>query len=447
MDRDLSVWLKKWKNEENRKPLIIRGARQVGKTWIVNDFGKTYFETHVEINFEYQPDLKSCFQTLSPFQIIEQIELVLNIDITPGKTLLFLDEIQVCPEAIKALRYFYEKIPELHVIAAGSLLEFTMETHEIPMPVGRIQNFHLFPLSFGEFLDAAGETKLRKWLRALSTDQTISQAIHEKSVRLLKDYIYLGGMPEAVSNWLNTGKLSKTDETHQSLLQNYKHDFGKYGNRINFGLLETVFTKSPGTVGSKFKYAAIDRNVNSRDIKKALNLLCKAHILHRVITSSGAGLPLIAHTNEKFFKILFLDVGLLQNAMGISSETYMAENILAVYKGMVTEQFIGQQLLALREHYKEPELYYWQREAKGSSAEIDYLWQNKGSVLPVEVKSGKTGTLKSMRLFLKEKKAPFGIRFSLHPLSYTDSVLSIPLYAVEALPGLIDEIDRKAIVN
>jgi predicted AAA+ superfamily ATPase len=248
-----------------------------------------------------------------------------------------------------------------------------------------------------------------------------------------------GGMPEAVANWLETERFSKTDELHQSLLQNYKHDFGKYGSRINVRLLEKCFNRAPGLVGGKFKYSHIDRQINSRDVKKSLGLLIKAHVIHKIISTSGAGLPLGAHCNEKFFKILFLDVGLLQNAMGISKETYLSDNLLAVYKGLVAEQFVGQQLQSLKKPYEEPLLYYWQREARGSTAEVDYLWQSGERILPVEVKAGKTGTLKSLRLFLMEKEAPFGIRFSLHPLSFSNCVLSIPLYCIEAMPGLVDQ--------
>ncbi len=200
-------------------------------------------------------------------------------------------------------------------------------------------------------------------------------------------------------------------------------------------------------VGSKFKYSHIDRHINSRDIRKALELLVKAHIIHKINAVSGSGLPLGAYCNDKFFKILFLDVGLLQNFMGINRETYLSENLLAVCKGIVAEQFIGQQLLALKKHFEEPFLYYWQREARGSTAEVDYLWQRDEHILPVEVKAGKTGALKSLRLFLSEKKTLFGIRFSLHPLSFTDSVLSIPLYAVEAVPGLTDHIISQSFSN
>ena len=438
MERDIYGWLNNWKKEKTRKPLLIRGARQVGKTWIVNQFGRTEFEKYVEINFEYTPAMKSCFSTLDPLEILQQIELSTNVDIIPEKTLLFLDEIQDCPEALKALRYFYEKLPNLHVIAAGSLLEFIMDAEGISFPVGRIQNIHLFPLSFGEFLDACSEHKLRNWLHDLSITDNIPESIHEKCSSLLRNYLYLGGMPEAIAQWLDQKILSKTDEIHLQLLQNYKHDFGKYGRRVNYKLLEKVFTKAPSTVGGKFKYAHIDRGVNARDIRSSLELLINAHLFHKVCSSSGSGLPLAAHTNDKFFKIIFLDVGLLQSAMGISRETYLSKNLLAVYKGLVGEQFIGQQLISLGKYFEEPGLYYWQRESKGSSAEVDYIWQKGEQILPIEVKSGKTGTLKSLRIFLSQKKTPFGIRFSMHPLSFNDSVLSIPLYAIEAMPGLIE---------
>lgn len=440
MERDLYNHLKTWKNEKRRKPLVIRGARQVGKTWLVEHFGNRDFERFVGINFEFKPGFKSCFSSLDPNEIIQRIELTANVDIHAGSTLLFLDEIQECPQALKSLRYFYEKMPDLHVIAAGSLLEFIMDSERISIPVGRVRNFYLSPLSFGEFLAACGEHKIRDWLRKLSINDEIPESIHAKCVSLLRNYLYLGGMPEAVARWLETGKLQGAAEIHQALLQNYRHDFGKYGGRAKPDLIENIFTRAPGMVGGKFKYSLIDRHIHSRDVKKALDLLIKAHILHRIKSTSGSGLPMGAHANEKFFKILFLDVGLLQSSMGITDETYLSDNLFAVYKGLVAEQYVGQQLLSMGKHYEEPGLFHWRREARGSSAEVDYLWQRGERILPVEVKSGKTGSLKSLRIFLKEKNAPFGIRFSLHPLSFSDSVLSIPLYAVEALPGLIDQV-------
>ena len=439
MKRKLYTSLVRWKDGPGRKPSIVRGARQVGKTWLVREFGKHNFESFFEINFELKPDFKSCFNDIDPNAIIQKIELTANVALTPGKTLLFLDEIQECPAAIKSLRYFYENYPTLHICAAGSLLEFLGESDTISIPVGRVQNFYLFPLSFAEFLYACNEIKLHDFLVKLTVNETIPEPVHLKCINLLKLYLYTGGMPEAVSNWLQTKKLQKIDEIYQALIQNYRQDFGKYGKKINAEILETVFNKAPGVIGTKLKYTNISRDFQSLEIKKALSLLFKANILYKINTTSGSGLPMLAHTRENKFKLLMLDVGLLQNLMGISKETYLSDNLLGVYKGMIAEQFVGQQLLALQKSFHEPSLFYWQREAKGSEAEVDYLYQYGEKILPLEVKAGSTGSLKSLRIFLAEKKVPFGIRFSMNPLSFSDSVLSVPLYAVDSLPGLVEE--------
>ncbi len=443
MLRDLFNTLKVWKNDTNRKPLIIRGARQVGKSWLVEHFGRSEFERLLVINFELQPNYCSCFTSLDPQEIVANIELNANVVITQGSTLLFLDEIQACPQAIRSLRYFYEKMPALHVIAAGSLIEFSLKAEDISLPVGRVSNYYLYPLTFGEFLSACGEDKLRIHLQNLSVSTPDSGAVHEKCCNLLRTYFYLGGMPEAVASWLIDRSFHKNDEILQNLLQNYRHDFGKYGKRINVPLLEKVYTRAPAQVGARFKYITIDEHAAARDIRSALDLLTKARIIHKIHAVLGCSLPLGANMKERVYKILFLDVGLLQNAMGIGKETRLSDNLLSVYKGAVAEQFVGQQLMALHEPYREPQLFFWQRDARGSEAEVDYLWQRGERILLVEVKAGTTGSLRSMRLFIKEYGVPLGIRFSMQPLSFIDSVLSIPLYAVEALPNLIDQILKR----
>jgi hypothetical protein len=443
MKRDLLESLTAWKSEPNRKPLILRGARQVGKTWLVEHFGKNEFKTLFSINFELQPIFKSCFDTLDPDEIITRIQLVANRAISGPDTLLFLDEVQECPSAIKALRYFYEKKSPVCIIAAGSLLEFIQQSDSISMPVGRVLNFHLAPLSFGEFLTAAGEDRIRDFLKNLLPDDSIPEAVTIKCTTLLRTYLYTGGMPAAVAEWVERRDLEKVDVLHRSLLQNYRQDFGKYGRRVNIEMLDKAFTKIPGLVGGPVSYAAIDRGSNTRDIKRAVELLEKGRICLRIRATSGAGLPMEAHADGKKYKLLFLDTGLLQNAMGISSETFMAPDLLAAYRGAVTEQFIGQQLLSLRKPFEDPVLFYWTRNVSGSEAEVDYLHQYGEKILPVEVKSGATGTLRSLRIFLRENGAPFGIRFSMHPLSFTDGVLSIPLFAVEAMPKLVRQVIEK----
>lgn len=440
MKRDIHEALKAWKIDPKRKPLIIRGARQVGKTWLVENFGRTEFKTFFGINFELQPAFKSCFENLDPDKIITSIELTANISLAGDDTLLFLDEVQECPAAIKALRYFFELKPGLCVIAAGSLLEFVEQSDSISIPVGRVLNYHLTPLSFGEFLTSCREDRLREFLANLSIKDSIPESIDGKGTALLRTYLYTGGMPAAVSDWIERKSLFAIDALHSSLLQNYRQDFGKYGRRMNSDMLEKAYAKIPGLVGAPIAYSLIDRNANSREVKRAIALLEKARIVSLIRATSGAGLPLVTYADDKKIKPLFLDVGLLQNAMGISSETFSATDLLAVYRGAVTEQFIGQQLLSLKKPFEDSDLYYWSRNVTGSEAEVDYLYQSGEKIIPIEVKSGATGSLKSLRMFLKEHNASVGVRFSMHPLSYHDKVLSIPLYAVESLPKLVDEV-------
>jgi hypothetical protein len=439
MKRDLFDALRIWKIDPKRKPLIIRGARQVGKTWLVEHFGKTECKTFFGINFELEPNFKSCFETPDPDEILTRIELTANTTLSGDDTLLFLDEVQECPAAIKALRYFFEMKPGLCVIAAGSLLEFMQQSDTISIPVGRVLNYYLAPLSFGEFLSACREDRLREFIRNLSIGDTVPESIGAKCATLLRTYLYTGGMPAAISDWIDRKAFTATDALHRSLLQNYRQDFGKYGRRTNSEMLEKTFLKIPGLVGSALTYTSIDRYSNTRDVKRAIELLEKARILARIRATSGAGLPMYTYADEKKIKILFLDVGLLQNAMGISSETFLASDLLAVYRGAVTEQFIGQQLLSMRKPFEDPDLFYWSRNAPGSEAEVDYLYQYGEKIIPIEVKSGATGTLRSLRIFLKENNTPFGVRFSMHPLSFHDRVLSIPLFAVEALPRLVSQ--------
>ena len=439
MNRDLLISLNGWKTDPRRKPLILRGARQVGKTWLIEHFGRTGYKQFFSINFELQPHFKSCFELPDPLEIIKRIELTANISLAEEDTLLFLDEIQQCPEALTALRYFYEKMQGLSVIAAGSLLEFINRSEDLSVPVGRVLNYYLSPLSFGEFLSACGEDRLRDYLRQVSITSVIPESIATKSASLLRTYLYTGGMPATVADWLGRQSFSGIDALHRSLLQNYRQDFGKYGKKINSEMLETVFVKAPGLVGSTFTYSSIDKLSHSREVRRALELLEKARLIVRIRPVSGTGLPLAAHAGETKSKLLFLDAGLMQNAMGISEETYLAQDLLGVYRGAVTEQFVGQQLCALQKPFEDPELFYWKRKVPGSDAEVDYLYQHGETIIPVEVKSGTTGSLKSLRLFMAENRSPLGVRFAMHPLSFHEGILSIPLYAVEAMPGLINQ--------
>ena len=441
MKRDIEQQLKVWKDQQNRLPLLIRGPRQVGKTYVIEQFGRAFFENTVVVNFELYPQLKQCFGALDPKEIINKLQIMQNINIEHGKTLLFLDEIQECPQAIMSLRYFKEKMPQLHVIGAGSLLEFALREEDFRMPVGRVQFIYLGPFSFGEFLDALHHGQLRAYLKKIKLADPVDQAIHEQLMDLVRQYFILGGMPAVLSEYLTDGDLKVCQNIQAGILETYRSDFGKYAKKVQHKYLQRLFESAPRLVGQGFKYVNVDPGAKSRELKQALELLVLAGIIHPVYASSASGLPLGFQVREQKFKIIFLDVGLAQNVCGLQAEINFNKDLLQINAGSVAEQFVGQELRAYGDAYKRQNLYFWARNKKGSTAEVDFVINVRSRILPVEVKAGKTGTLKSLKLFLKEKNAPYGVRVSCNPLSYYDQILSIPLYMVEQLPGIVEEVE------
>lgn len=439
MRRDIEKILEEWQNQKDRCPLILRGARQVGKTYLIEQFGKRCFENFVTVNFDYQPRLKQVFDSLNPREIISRLELILKIEIIPGRSLLFLDEIQECPPAILSLRYFKEKLPDLHVVGAGSLLEFVLNSPDFRMPVGRVAFLHLYPLSFGEFLESDGNKRLRDYLSDITLTKNIDSVIHKECLQLVKQYSFLGGMPAVIKSYLKSKSFIKSQNILSTILEGYKNDFGKYSKLSNYILLQHLFEKMPGIVGKRFKYTLVSRDIRSREIRPALKMLNQAGLTYLVYSSSGSGLPLGALINERKFKILFLDVGLLQRACGLDEEVFLEDDLIKANAGIIAEQFVGQELICQGNPYDKKNIYFWVRVKKNSEAEVDFLFTTANQIFPVEVKSGKTGTLKSLRSFLNEKKIPFGIRISEHPLSFYDQVLSVPFYLIKRLPVLIKE--------
>lgn len=441
MKRLAFSYLEEWKMEGGRKPLLIRGARQVGKSHLVRTFGEKNFDALVEINFEMDPRFKDLFKTsLDPAVILKNIALITNIPITVGRTLLFFDEIQACPPAITALRYFYEKLPGLHVVAAGSLVEFALGSEEISMPVGRIQSLYLYPLSFAEFLEAKKENFFLDFIQQdANILKPIDDVVHKKGLSLVKEYALAGGMPEALASYLNEPAALKYRRIQQGLLQTFRDDFGKYARLIKHRYLDAVFQSAPGLIAKDYKYAQVERDIPSRTLKDALLLLEKAGILRRIKATSGAGLPLEVYADERKFKLMFLDIGLVQAALGLDVKLALAEEFIAINSGALAEQFVAQELLASSSPYEAKQQYFWTNNKRGSTAEVDFLYQYEKIIFPIEVKSGATGRLKSIRSFLGQYRAPFGIRISAHPLSYTDSVLSIPFYLLPALDKIIEQ--------
>jgi hypothetical protein len=433
MKRTIFFELKKWKEDQRRKPLLIRGARQVGKTFIIRKLGKD-FQDYVEINFELKQEARKVFDhDLDPVRITRDLSLISGRKLVPGRTLLFLDEIQEAPNAIKALRYFYEMLPDLHVAAAGSLLEFELEN--IGMPVGRVESIYLYPLSFMEFLKAKEENLLLETLLNHDVYQKISDVAHRKLLILLGEYMTVGGMPEAVACFIENPDLTRCFKIHRSIIDTYRQDFNKYTKKYQLKYVELLFNSVPGVLGKKFKYSNIPGEYRTRELRPALELLEKAGIIHKITHSSCQGIPLAAAEKVETFKVLSLDIALNQTILGSDPGSWLLdpENNF-INKGALTEALIGQELLAYSAPDRPARLFYWHREARASNAEVDYLVQQGETLLPVEVKSGSNGALKSLHFFLEtHHRSPYGVRFSLANFSSDNGIHNYPLYAVAKL--------------
>ena len=425
MERFITNRLVAWKKNPSRKPLILRGARQVGKTWSIIDFGKKYFKGHIHIiDFEKNPDLNVIFESnLDAERIISEIELFLGLRIQFGKDLLFFDEIQNCPKAIMSLRYFYEQIPQMHIIAAGSLLDFAMK--DISVPVGRIQFIDMHPLSFVEYLKANNKDKMAEIL--LDKPIKTTDSVHTMLLNELKNYFFVGGMPECVKIFSETKRLIDVLEIQKQLIDTYRQDFSKYAPYADKRCINSVLTSVAKSVGNQIIYTKLSDGFTSSTNKKAFDLLCLARLVHPIYVSSPAGLPLGASVSSKRFKALFLDIGLMSNICGINfTEIKSKNNLLSLFKGAMAEQFVGQELLAAGN-----ELNYWSREAKSSTAEVDFLISRDSNIFPIEVKSGVAGRLKSLHLLL-EKFSNVENGYVLSEINYSElpeqKLKFIPLY-------------------
>jgi predicted AAA+ superfamily ATPase len=430
MKRIIDYYLNGWKVSSIRKPLLIRGARQVGKTFSVRELGGT-FDSFVEINFELLPKAATIFEEdLQPSRIIRDLSILTEQRIEPGKTLLFFDEIQRIPKAISSLRYFYETLPELHVISAGSLLEFALE--RIGLPVGRVSTLYMYPLSFIEFIVAQGLAGLAKALIESDHAHSLPPILHNKLLKHLGEFMAIGGMPAAVDTWINTQSITSCAAIHTDLLETYRQDFLHYALKYQQQYVEKLFNELPGMAGRKFKYTAISGAHRKRELAPALDLLIKAGVIHKVLHSPGQGIPLGANADADTFKTIFVDCALAQAVLNLKTGEWILDAQTGfANKGEITESFIGQELLALMPPHGKYQLHYWHREERSSESEVDYLIQQKEVIIPIEVKSGKTGRLRSLHQFLKEHvRSPWGIRFSMENFSEYDRIRSYPLYAV-----------------
>jgi len=418
-----------WKTDPDRKPLLIRGARQVGKSSTIEYFGR-HFEYFIAVNFERNKTLKTLFDgDLDVKEICLKLSIYFKKQIVPNKTLLFFDEIQSCPNAIISLRYFYEEYPELHIIAAGSLLEFALE--ELPtFGVGRIDSLFMYPFSFQEFILACGEELLWNEVCKSSPEKPLFPAFHEKCLDLLKKYLIIGGMPAAVSVFLKNNDILRVQKVLDRLILSFQNDFAKYKKKLPVLLLREVFASVVKQAGGKFIYSKA-AETSQYNIKQAVNMLIMAGLVIPVVSSSANGIPLGAEVNHRKCKMLLLDTGIFQRLLDLQlSEILFSNDFEVINKGAIAEQFAGLELLKNSSPYTPENLYFWTREKAKSQAEIDYLIQSNEKIIPVEVKSGKSGKMQSMHLFLSEKQSEYGIRTSLENFTKYDNIRVYPLYAI-----------------
>ena len=464
LERHELGYLQEWAGRESRKPLVIRGARQVGKSTLVREFARVLGMPLVEINLERDPQMGQAFATNDPAQILSTLSLMTGRAIAAGGCLLFLDEIQAVPSALAALRYFYEEMPGLHVLAAGSLLELAIGDEGFSMPVGRIEFLHIGPMTFEDFLVAVERPHLAEHLRTFSLADGFPEALHAQYLDLLRQYWIVGGLPEAVSAYASTAAGEPRDfgsvaRIQQSMLATYRDDFAKYSHGRLKDRMQLVFDRLPAMVGRKFKYTAVSRDHRARELADALGRLCMARVAWKVHRTAANGLPLGAEVDERFFKCLTMDVGLMCAALHLNIIDLGKENPVLVNDGAVAEQFVGQHLLASGPPYETTGLHYWAREARNAAAEVDHVLPIGRYVVPVEVKAGTTGSLRSLHQFLAEKRCDFAVRLNADVPSLVHDarrladgsaidyrLLSLPLYmagqvrrlATECLASLTD---------
>lgn len=457
IQRHIDKALISWKQSTHHKPLLLRGARQVGKSSAVRHLGEQ-FDYYLEVNFELQKDLRSIFeQTGDVKEIAKRLGVLLSVPVVPGKTLLFLDEVQACPKAIESLWAFKENYPDLHVIAAGSLLEFALK--EMPsFGVGRVRSMFMYPMSFDEFLCATGHEAWVEVKRQASPERPLPAELHQALVQQLRTFFIVGGMPASVVAWVESHDYKQCQDELEDIQQTYYDDFVKYSNKVDPQLLRESLRSVIAQSGSKFVYSHVGGGYRSADVQKALLLLRDAGIVKLVQHSSGNGLPLGAEVNDKFRKYYYLDTGLLLRILDLEmgGARVLNELILAgaadelVNKGSLAEQLVCWEQIKYMSPRVQHDLYYWQNLAAGTVSEVDFLMARDMQVIPIEVKSSTSGKMKSLREFLRKKHLVKAVRTSLEnfgQLDYIDEkepemsarAKQIDIYPLYALSTLVQQ--------
>jgi predicted AAA+ superfamily ATPase len=419
LKRDLTS-LYNWNTQFPRRPLVLRGARQVGKSTIVRIFAQEAGLRLVEINLEKHPLLDATFATLDVVKITAALESICRQYLDDKTCLLFLDEIQATPNAIAALRYFYEDRPNLRVIAAGSLLEFALAKHSFSMPVGRVEYFWVRPLSFTDFLIAKGEDFLADKCRHFKLGEEWPESLHQQIWEQYRWYLVIGGMPAVVDAFVKGAKEKRLQNILDSIVASYANDFSKYGKTSELARLQTIYRKLPRCLGQKIKYSSVMPDTKTDLVKRSINLLAMAGVIQKVLYSNCSGIPIRSNCDDRIYKLYWLDIGLLNRMQGVSWSTVLSDSMLS-NEGLLAEQFVAQEFVAANDSMDPAPLSYWIREGKTANAEVDFVVQNNLEIVPIEVKSGSPGTFKSMAQLIQKTGTKRAVRFA-NVLPLTQSI-------------------------
>lgn len=423
MKRNAMQSLINWKNDPERKPLILRGARQVGKTWLMKEFGQTCYANYVYFNFDEEDELKSIFQAnKNPHRIIELLSMISGEKIQPGETLILFDEIQECPEALNTLKYFKEKANEYHVVSAGSLLG-TILAQPKSYPVGMVNLLDIFPLTFDEFLEAT-DPALYTYYDSIQKEQTIEEIFHSRLSEACNYYFIIGGMPECVSSWIKYKDPARISQIQRELIEIYENDFSKHNGKINSGRILLVFRSIVAQLAKpneKFMYGAVRKGGRARDFEEAIEWLVSAGMLNRVYNVSKMEHPLSAFDKLDQFKLFVFDTGLLKHMAGIDNSAILLKSSYQ-FKGALTENYILQQLQG---QFEIAPRYY-----SDKNSEIDFVLQNGTDIIPVEVKAGEDKSAPSFKRYVAENHPAAALRFSKRGYRKDGDITNLPLYLV-----------------
>lgn len=411
----------RWKSSEERKPMVLKGARQVGKTWLMKEFGTTCYENYVYFNFDEEEELKSVFEVnKNPQRIVELLSLIAGKKIQPEKTLVIFDEVQECPDALNALKYFKEKANKYHVIAAGSLLG-TLLARPKSYPVGMVNLLDIAPLTFDEFLQATEEA-LFTYYQSVQKEQHIEEIFHTRLLEAYNHYLIIGGMPECVTSWIKYKDPAKISQIQRELIEVYENDFSKHNGKVNSGRILMVFrsiVSQLAKANEKFMYGAVREGGRARDFEEAIEWLVSAGMLNRVYNVSKIEHPLSAFDKLDQFKLFVFDTGLLKSMAGIDNSAILLKSDYQ-FKGPLTENFVLQQL---RGQFAVEPRYF-----SDKNGEIDFVLQNGTEIIPVEAKGGEDKSAPSFKRYIAEKQPAYAIRFSKRGYRKDGAIINIPLY-------------------